>query len=182
MTCRLTAAGGIPLPRSPFTAPLHVLRLGSGPIGYAAQRRRRTSYVVPSRKRWNAIVSSFRARATTAVFLPRRRATRAHQRWSGAAATLFTASAAWAAWTQTARISLRPCLVIRPYSTRSPLARTLGASPAYATSFLPLGNRSIVSTAATRVWALIAPTPGIVSKRATRGSRPARWAVAGPTP
>ena len=30
------------------------------------------------------MVSSFRAKATIAVFLPRRRATRVHQRWRGA--------------------------------------------------------------------------------------------------
>ena len=76
------------------------------------------------------MVSSLRAKATTAVFLPRRRATRPHHHWSGAAAAPLTARVACAAWTQTARISLRPCFVIRPYFTRSPLARTLGANPA----------------------------------------------------
>ena len=84
--------------------------------------------VVPSCKRWNARVSRLRAKATTAVFLPRRRATRPHHRWSGAAAAPLTVRAACAAWTQTARLypplfrdpAVRHPLPTGPHTGRQP--------------------------------------------------------------
>jgi hypothetical protein len=75
--CWLTRCWRSPTPALPLLGVPSVCLSGPGSsVGYAGHRSRWGSKVVRSCKRWNAIVNSLRAKATNAVFLPRRRATR----------------------------------------------------------------------------------------------------------
>jgi hypothetical protein len=102
------------------------------------------------------------------VRTPRRRATFQNQVCNGRAAGCRLRTKLCAAWIQTARTSLRPCRVIDPCCSLSPLDRTVGTIPLYAVNCLALANRPIRSTAATKVRPLMIPTPGMVANRAIR--------------
>lgn len=61
-----------------------------------------------------AVVSHVRARATTAIFFPPRRAMRAKKRCKGFAPSLFIRATVWAHGNTTRRTSPRPSRLIRP--------------------------------------------------------------------